>query len=213
MRNPLSLSQSRLLQKLHFGGAGALGQQLDQASHLTWRHAVCAQARPTRPQRLCYTPAAQSGGCPPPIPGRPGPCWPTSLDGAHCSPSLLACQAWTHRGAFLCPEVSAPRPSTSGASAESQPLSPRPIWPTLGPPHLGRGGATLPARRPSAACALPTLQSRVPRPGAASAPLGLTHAATSGISGCGAPHPCQATRTPLIGDPGSTPRTGAQGFN
>lgn len=149
MRNPLSLSQSRLLQKLHFGGAGALGQQLDQASHLTWRHAVCAQARPTRPQRLCYTPAAQSGGCPPPIPGRPGPCWPTSLDGAHCSPSLLACQAWTHRGAFLCPEVSAPRPSTSGASAESQPLSPRPIWPTLGPPHLGRGGATLPARRPS----------------------------------------------------------------
>lgn len=128
-----------------------MGQQLDQASHLMWRHAVCAQARPTRPQGACYTPGAQSRGCPPPIPGRPGPCWPTSLDGADCSPSLLACQAWTHRGAFLCPEVSAPRPvsfrglsrkpaafaSTHLALARSS--TPRPRWGNTASPTPLRG--------------------------------------------------------------------------
>ena len=58
-----------------------------------------------------------------------------------------------------------------GASAESQTLSSRPIWPTFGPPQLGRGGETLPGLRltPLAAGALPTLQSGVPRPGARSA--------------------------------------------
>lgn len=127
--------QSGLVHKLHFGGAGALGGQLDRASRLTGRHAVLAQARPTRPQRaLRSEPPFYTEG----HGGQP------HLDGADGGPLLLVCQAWTRRGVFLRPEASAPDPSRSAASAESQTLSPRPIWPTLGPQHLGHGRETPP---------------------------------------------------------------------
>lgn len=88
------------------------GRQPDQASHLTWRHAVTAQARPTRPQRAL--PAdVRFPGCAPAIPGTSGLRRPASLDSAGCSPLRLACQAWAHCGIFLPSEASATRPSHS----------------------------------------------------------------------------------------------------
>lgn len=76
-----------------------------------------------------------------------------------------------------------------GASAESQTLSSRPIWPTFGPPQLGRDGERLPGlsltplggRRSSHAA------ERGARARCSAAPLGLTRTATSGIGGCGTP--------------------------
>lgn len=134
-KKPHLSSQSRLVQKPHFGAAGALSGQLDRASHLTWRHAVLAQARPTRPQ------CALRSELPFYTEGHGGQPY---LDGADGGPLLLVCQAGPTVGSS-----SALRPQlrtllSSAASAESQTLSPRPIWPTLGPQHLGHGRETPP---------------------------------------------------------------------
>lgn len=95
----------------------------------------------------------------------------------------------------------------SWCSSRKTDALPQPIWPAPRPRHQAAVG-----ERAEGSLSSPHRA----KPGASVAPLGLTQAATTGIWGCGSPHPGQAPRTGvrgMEGEPSSSPRSGAQCFN